>query len=105
MLNSAGRRFERSVIDRMGHAQRHRGPDDHGFFADGDLMFGMQRLAIIDVAGGHQPIANEDGTVTAICNGEIYNFRELRRDLRTRGHQFGTGSDSEVIVHLYEEVL
>lgn len=103
ILNTAGRRFDRSVIDRMGRAQRHRGPDDLGFFADGDLMFGMQRLAIIDVAGGHQPIANEDDTVTAICNGEIYNFRELRQVLRERGHKFRTGSDSEVIVHLYEE--
>jgi asparagine synthase (glutamine-hydrolysing) len=87
----------------MGQAQRHRGPDDSGFFADRELMFGMQRLAIIDVAGGHQPITNEDNTVTAICNGEIYNFRELRQALQAKGHEFRTGSDSEVIVHLYEE--
>jgi asparagine synthase (glutamine-hydrolysing) len=66
-------------------------------------MFGMQRLAIIDVAGGHQPIANEDQTITAICNGEIYNFRELRQQLEASGHRFSTQSDSEVIVHLYEE--
>ncbi len=66
-------------------------------------MFGMRRLAIIDVAGGHQPIANEDETVTAICNGEIYNFRELRTALQAKGHRFKTNSDSEVIVHLYEE--
>ena len=103
ILNRAGRQLEPAIIERMGHAQRHRGPDDQGFFADGDLMFGMQRLAIIDVAGGHQPIANEDETVTAICNGEIYNFRELRQELQTRGHRFRSGSDSEVIVHLYEE--
>lgn len=91
------------VLDRMGRAQRHRGPDDSGSFEDGDLMFGMQRLSIIDVAGGHQPISNEDNSITAICNGEIYNFRELREDLRSQGHNFRTASDSEVIVHLYEE--
>ncbi|NND46611.1 MAG: asparagine synthase (glutamine-hydrolyzing) [Woeseiaceae bacterium] len=103
ILQRSGKRFDPSVIDDMGRAQQHRGPDDSGFYADGALMFGMQRLAIIDVAGGHQPIANEDDTVTAICNGEIYNFRELRRALQAQGHKFSTGSDSEVIVHLYEE--
>ena len=103
ILQRSGRRFDPSVIDDMGLAQRHRGPDDCGVFVDDELMFGMQRLAIIDVAGGHQPIANEDETVTAICNGEIYNFRELRQTLKFKGHKFKTGSDSEVIVHLYEE--
>lgn len=103
ILQRSGDRFDPSVIHRMGDAQRHRGPDDSGFHADGELMFGMQRLAIIDVAGGHQPIMNEDNTITAICNGEIYNFRELRRALKNKGHQFRTRSDSEVIVHLYEE--
>jgi len=103
ILNRGGQRFEPAVVERMGQVQRHRGPDDSGFAADGDLMFGMQRLAIIDVAGGHQPISNEDGTVTAICNGEIYNFRELRKKLLASGHRFRTGSDSEVIVHLYED--
>lgn len=103
ILGSSRRRFDAAVVDRMGRAQRHRGPDDNGYFEDGDLMFGMQRLSIIDVAGGHQPISNEDDSITAICNGEIYNFRELREDLRSRGHIFRTGSDSEVIVHLYEE--
>ena len=103
ILQRSGRDFDPSVIHDMGRAQRHRGPDDSGFFADGELMFGMQRLAIIDVAGGHQPIANEDNTVTAVCNGEIYNFRELRQELQEQGHKFRTRSDSEVIVHLYEE--
>ena len=93
ILKRVGPRFDPSVIDRMGHAQRHRGPDDSGFFSDGDLMFGMQRLAIIDVAGGHQPITNEDATITTVCNGEIYNFRELRKELQTQGHEFKTGSD------------
>jgi asparagine synthase (glutamine-hydrolysing) len=103
ILQRSGPRFDPSVIHDMGRAQRHRGPDDSGFFADEELMFGMQRLAIIDVAGGHQPIANEDNSVTAICNGEIYNFRRLRQELKAQGHTFRTGSDSEVIVHLYEE--
>ncbi len=103
ILTTSGERFDRSVLHRMGRVQRHRGPDDAGELVDGNLMFGMQRLAIIDVAGGHQPIANEDETVSAICNGEIYNFRELQKDLIARGHRFRSGSDSEVIVHLYEE--
>jgi asparagine synthase (glutamine-hydrolysing) len=88
----------------MGRAQRHRGPDDRGSLVDGELMIGMERLAIIDVAGGHQPISNEDGCVTTICNGEIYNFRELRKELEQQGHRFKSNSDSEVIVHLYEEL-
>jgi asparagine synthase (glutamine-hydrolysing) len=103
ILQRSGNRFDPSVIHRMGDAQRHRGPDDSGIHIDGEIMFGMQRLAIIDVQGGHQPILNEDNTVIAICNGEIYNFRELRKSLQLRGHKFRTGSDSEVIVHLYEE--
>jgi asparagine synthase (glutamine-hydrolysing) len=103
MCGTPGRRFDRTVIDAMGRAQQHRGPDDQGLFSDGDLIFGMQRLAIIDVSGGSQPIANEDRTITSICNGEIYNFRELRHKLQSLGHHFQTESDSEVIVHLYEE--
>jgi asparagine synthase (glutamine-hydrolysing) len=103
ILDGSGRSLDREVVSRMGRAMRHRGPDDQGFFGDQALMFGMQRLSIIDVGGGHQPIANEDESVVAVCNGEIYNFRELREDLRQRGHTFRSGSDSEVIVHLYEE--
>jgi asparagine synthase (glutamine-hydrolysing) len=87
----------------MADAIVHRGPDDEGFYDDDTIALGMRRLSIIDVAGGHQPIANEDGTVHAVCNGEIYNFRELRRELEQRGHHFRTGSDAEVTVHLYEE--
>lgn len=93
---------ERS-LRRMGDVARHRGPDDHGDFIDGPLGFGMQRLSIIDVDGGHQPIFNEDKSVVVVCNGEIYNFLELRKDLQARGHTFATHSDVEVIVHLYEE--
>ncbi len=103
ILDKDGRHGGRELLIRMGQTMRHRGPDDEGFFVDGPLAFGMRRLAIIDVDGGQQPIANEDETVIAICNGEIYNFRELRRELREQGHTFRTGSDSEVVVHLYEE--
>jgi len=81
----------------------HRGPDDEGARVDGPLAFGMRRLSIIDVDGGHQPLSNEDGTHWLVANGEIYNYRELRADLTSRGHVFRTASDCETILHLYEE--
>lgn len=92
-----------SLHRRMGDITRHRGPDDEGSYVSGGVLLGMRRLSVIDVAGGHQPIANEDQSVWAVCNGEIYNFRELREQLEERGHVFSTHSDTEVIVHLYEE--
>ncbi|HVH68724.1 MAG TPA: asparagine synthase (glutamine-hydrolyzing) [Gemmatimonadales bacterium] len=82
----------------------HRGPDDSGYFVAPEVALGMRRLSIIDVAGGQQPIANEDGSIQVVFNGEIYNHHELRRDLVARGHRFRTRSDTETIVHLYEEV-
>ena len=88
----------------MTDAIEHRGPDDEGFWCGPGVGLGMRRLSIIDLAAGHQPIANEDGTVWVVCNGEIYNFRELRRELEAKGHVFSCGSDIEVIVHLYEEL-
>ncbi len=94
---------ERAAVRRMADAIVHRGPDDDGFHDGDNVVLGMRRLSIIDVAGGRQPFSNEDGTVHAVCNGEIYNFRELRRELEQRGHRFRTGSDAEVTVHLYEE--
>jgi asparagine synthase (glutamine-hydrolysing) len=87
----------------MGNAMIHRGPDDSGTLIDGGLALGMRRLSIIDLSGGHQPIANEDGTIHVVCNGEIYNYRELSQQLKARGHRFKTASDSEVLLHLYED--
>jgi asparagine synthase (glutamine-hydrolysing) len=91
-------------VHRMCQSIVHRGPDDEGIYAQGNVGLGMRRLSIIDLAGGKQPIHNEDSTIWVVFNGEIYNFLELRRELEGRGHQFYTHSDTEVIVHLYEEV-
>ncbi len=89
----------------MATALAHRGPDDERFWMQpsAGVGFAIRRLAIIDLPGGHQPIANEDGTIVTICDGEIYNYRELRDELAARGHAFRSASDTEVIVHLYEE--
>ncbi|MGA3201664.1 MAG: asparagine synthase (glutamine-hydrolyzing), partial [Bryobacteraceae bacterium] len=81
----------------------HRGPDDDGFYCDGEVGLGMRRLSIIDLHSGRQPVRNEDGSVWVVFNGEIYNFQELRQQLESRGHVFITRTDTEVIVHLYEE--
>lgn len=86
----------------MTGALRHRGPDDEGFYVDGPVGLGHRRLAIIDLATGKQPIANEDRTIWIVCNGEIYNYQELRQDLINAGHVFSTRSDTEVILHAYE---
>ncbi len=84
-------------------AIRHRGPDDEGHFVAPGVALGMRRLSIIDVAGGHQPIGNEDGSIQLVYNGEIYNHHELRRELEAAGHRFATHCDTETIVHGYEE--
>ncbi len=91
------------LIDRMCKVIRHRGPDDQGVWVGDGMAVGMRRLSIIDLAGGHQPIFNEDQSVLVVFNGEIYNYRELRHLLEERGHHFQTTSDTEAIVHAYEE--
>src|SRR5215470_6575315 len=95
--------WDDSLLQRMGDVLVHRRPDDEGFLARPGVGFGMRRLSIIDLAGGQQPIPNEDESVWVLCNGEIYNFQELRASLESRGHRFRTKSDTEVIVHLYED--
>lgn len=89
----------KSMVDEI----THRGPDDDGFLIENSFAFGMRRLSIIDLNRGHQPISNEDGTVTIVFNGEIYNYKELSVDLKNKGHIFKTESDTETLVHLYEE--
>jgi asparagine synthase (glutamine-hydrolysing) len=96
-------RIEEATIHRMCERIVHRGPDDEGIFVKGGSGLGMRRLSIIDLAGGHQPVFNEDRTVWVVFNGEIYNFPELRPELQKQGHHFYTNSDTEVIVHLYEQ--
>ena len=91
------------LLRRMTDTLYHRGPDSEGFYTAPGIGLGIRRLSIIDLETGDQPIANEDGNVTVVCNGEIYNYRELRRDLEGRGHLFRTRSDVEVIAHLYED--
>jgi asparagine synthase (glutamine-hydrolysing) len=98
------REVSRETLRRMADTIVHRGPDDEGFYVAPGIGFGFRRLSIIDVAGGHQPLANEDGTIWAMLNGEIYNYPELRRELVDRGHKFSTRSDTETIVHLYEDL-
>ena len=102
-------RVDAEALVRMTRALRHRGPDDEGFYTQEHeegvaVGLGFRRLAIIDLETGNQPIANEDGSVQVVLNGEIYNFPELRRELEARGHRFSTHADTEVIPHLYEDV-
>ena len=96
-------RADPELVERMMATLRHRGPDDEGFYVEGPVALGHRRLRIIDLETGRQPVANETGTVWVILNGEIYNFLELRAGLQKRGHRFTTKSDTEVIVHAYEE--
>jgi asparagine synthase (glutamine-hydrolysing) len=103
IVNLDGSPVDARELRAMSAVTRHRGPDDVGLHEDGACVIGMNRLSIIDLAGGHQPIANEDHTAWVVCNGEIYNFRELTAELRARGHRFRTQSDSEILVHAYEE--
>ena len=102
-INNSDRPVERGVLERMNRAIIHRGPDEDGFYVKENVGLAMRRLSIIDLAGGQQPIHNEDRTKWIVYNGEIYNFQELRDDLEKRGHRFYTHSDTETIIHLYDE--
>lgn len=94
-----------TLLKGMTAALRHRGPDEDGFFSDAaNVSLGMRRLKVIDLTGGSQPVSNEDNTVTVVFNGEIYNFKELRSNLEAKGHRFRSNTDTEVLVHLYEEL-
>src|SRR5262245_55511779 len=104
----AGPDADRAIVERMSASIAHRGPDGDGFYEDmsageARVVLGNRRLKIIDLVTGDQPMPNEDGTVWAVYNGEIYNFRELRRELEAHGHRFRSHSDTEVLVHLYEQ--
>src|SRR5262245_3410837 len=94
---------DRRLVERMTHVQSHRGPDDDGYFIQDNVGLGHRRLSIIDLSGGKQPIFNEDGSVVVVFNGEIYNYGDLTPDLISLGHQFNTKSDTETIVHAYEQ--
>jgi len=104
-----GRSVDRDVLARMTNALRHRGPDDEQYYFSADraggpsIGFGFRRLAIIDLSGGRQPMCNEDGSIWIVCNGEIYNHTDLRKDLEAKGHRFKTKCDVESLLHLYEE--
>jgi len=102
ILHLDGAPVASAQLSLMGDITRHRGPDDEGQHIDGACGIAMRRLSIIDLAGGHQPLSNQDGSLWLVCNGEIYNYRELRAELQAKGYQFKTGSDSEVLLHLYD---
>src|SRR6476661_5526806 len=91
------------LLKGMNDVIKHRGPDDDGFFLKDGVALGMRRLSIIDLAGGHQPISGEDGSVSIVYNGEIYNFHELKDRLEAAGHKFKTHCDTETVLHGYEE--
>jgi len=102
-VNNSAEAADRGMLEAMNRAIIHRGPDEDGFYVKENVGLAMRRLSIIDLAGGQQPIRNADGTKWIVFNGEIYNYRELRREMEERGHKFYTNSDTEAIVHLYDE--
>jgi asparagine synthase (glutamine-hydrolysing) len=103
VLDLQDRGVARPLLQRLCAQLAHRGPDDEGYYFKGSAALGQRRLSIIDLAGGQQPMSNEDGTVWVTFNGEIYNFQELRQRLEKLGHRFATQSDTETIVHAYEQ--
>ncbi len=102
-VNARSRPASREILERMNRCIVHRGPDEDGFYTGESVALAMRRLAIIDLAGGQQPIFNQDRSAVIVFNGEIYNFQELKKDLEARGHKFSTNCDTEVIIHLYDE--
>ena len=94
---------DQQTIRRMAQTIFHRGPDDDGYFFDGPVGLGFRRLSIIDLSGGHQPMADAEESVWIVFNGEIYNYQELRAELESHGHKFRTNSDTEVIIHGYKQ--
>jgi asparagine synthase (glutamine-hydrolysing) len=101
---SDGQPVDRALIEQMSRALAHRGPDSRGSYVDGGVGLGIQRLRVIDLETGDQPVFSEDGSVAVVLNGEIYNYRELRKELTGAGHRFRTNGDTEVIAHLYEQL-
>src|SRR6185312_11291390 len=99
----SGSQIDATLLKRMRDVIRHRGPDDEGIFVDGRVGLGHRRLSIVDVAAGHQPMTNEDGTLHITYNGEIYNHADFRIELEAKGHVYQTHCDTETILHLYEE--
>ena len=96
-------KVDRTEIVNMTETIFHRGPDEDGIYLNGHIAMGMRRLSIIDLAGGRQPISNEDGSIWVVFNGEIYNYPELKQKIEQKGHKFSTRSDTEIILHCYEE--
>ncbi|HEX7176558.1 MAG TPA: asparagine synthase (glutamine-hydrolyzing) [Pyrinomonadaceae bacterium] len=103
LSSRSGRRVEAGLVERMRDVLTHRGPDDCGLFVEGSVGLGHRRLAIVDVAAGHQPMTNEDGSLQIVYNGEVYNHADHRPGLEARGHVYATHCDTETILHLYEE--
>jgi asparagine synthase (glutamine-hydrolysing) len=103
ILDLRAHNFPAQELEAMTNVLRHRGPDDHGIFVSRPISLGFRRLSIVDLAGGHQPMSNEDESVWVVFNGEIYNHPELRLEMQQRGRQYATNSDTETILHLYEE--
>ena len=102
-VNRPGRPADRAIVERMTATVAHRGPDGDGIYCEGRAALGHRRLSIIDVAGGAQPMCNEDGTIWITYNGELYNELELKKELLAKGHVYRTSCDTETLIHLYEE--
>src|SRR5437868_11465196 len=103
IVNRDGAKVSPELLSRLNTRLLHRGPDEGGEWIDNSAGLAMRRLAIIDLAGGQQPMFNEDGSIAIVFNGEVYNYHELRPELETAGHRLATHSDTETIIHLYEQ--